>query len=177
MTAAAMGLLFPAISGWRFPQPANVNGSRKRRKRNFSGLDAGWKAHHVHAGYEIPLRQHRFRLENLFRKNATYLSWSPRTVRLLFGTGALWITDAGGSKRKKDRRCRCTFPTSTIRAPRFSPDSLANRFHQERARAARRSVGRRCGNGTARPLVVDRPTENPFDVAWINGGQRPRIFH
>ena len=107
----------------------------------------------------------------LFKENATSLSWSA-TGRLAFVRDrALWITDVDGGGDRALLEAD-TNPEVSVRSPRFSPDSQQVAF-------VKTNLGLRgevwiidANTGAARGLVFDRPAENPLDVAWIEEGKQ-----
>src|SRR5688572_10005389 len=107
----------------------------------------------------------------LFKENATSLSWSA-TGRLAFVRDrALWVTDPGGGAERALLEPDANAEIS-VRGPRFSPDSQQIAF-------VKTNLGLRgevwtidANNGAARALVADRPAENPLDVAWIEDGKQ-----
>jgi len=107
----------------------------------------------------------------LFKQNATSLSWSG-TGRLAFVRDrTLWITDTGGTHERALLEADSN-PEISVRGPRFSPDSQQIAF-------IKTNLGMRgevwtidASDGRARALVADRWAENPLDVGWIEGGKK-----
>jgi Tol biopolymer transport system component len=107
----------------------------------------------------------------LFKENATSLSWS-MTGRLTFVRDrTLWVTDTGGTEERPILEPDAN-PEISVRGPRFSPDSQQIAFIKS-------SLGLRgevwtidSTNGRARALVADRWAENPVDIGWIEGGRK-----
>ena len=108
--------------------------------------------------------------EELFRKNATFLSWSATSRTVFVRDRALWIANPNDQNEKKLVEADATADV-TIEQPRFSPDSLQIAF-------IKMQLGLRgevwlvdALTGMARPLVSDRAAEHPMDVGWINDGR------
>ena len=107
----------------------------------------------------------------LFKENATSLSWSG-TGRLAFvRERTLWVTDAGGTNERALLEADAN-PEISVRGPRFSPNS-------EQIAFIKTSLGLRgevwtldASNGRASALVADRWAENPLDVGWIEEGKK-----
>jgi Tol biopolymer transport system component len=106
----------------------------------------------------------------LFKANATNLSWSPSGRMAFVRDRGLWLTDVGGRNDKMivgpDEN-----PNVTIHSPRFSPDSLRLAFIKSLLGISGQVWTLDVLEGTARALVADRPKENPFDVGWIMDGR------
>jgi Tol biopolymer transport system component len=107
--------------------------------------------------------------EELFRSNATALSWSQTSRTTFVRDRALWIANPGGQDEKKLVDADAV-PDVEIRTPRFSPDALQIAFIKTQLGIRGEVWVVDVLNGMARPLVSDRPAENPLDVAWINSG-------
>jgi len=107
--------------------------------------------------------------EELFRSNATWLSWSQTSRTTFVRDRALWIANPGGQDEKKLVGAD-EVPDVEIRTPRFSPDALQIAFIKTQLGIRGEVWVVDVLNGMSRPLVSDRPAENPLDVAWINGG-------
>jgi Tol biopolymer transport system component len=108
--------------------------------------------------------------EELFRSNATWLSWSPTGRTAFVRDRALWIANQNDPDGRKLVDADGT-PDVDIRAPRFSPDSLQIAFIKSQLGIRGEVWVVDVSNGMARPLVMDRMAENPLDVGWINNGQ------
>jgi Tol biopolymer transport system component len=106
----------------------------------------------------------------LFKSDATNMSWSA-TGRLVFARSrALWITDAGGRNEKQIVEADAN-PNITVHAPRFSPDSLQIAFIERLLNLSGEVWTVDAAGGAARALVADRGAEYPLDVGWIMEGQ------
>ena len=107
--------------------------------------------------------------EELFRSNATSLSWSS-TSRTAFVRGrALWIANPNDQNEKKLVDADA-IPDIDIRMPRFSPDALQLAFIKTQLGLRGEVWVVDALNGMARQLVSDRQAENPVDVGWVNDG-------
>jgi Tol biopolymer transport system component len=108
--------------------------------------------------------------EELFRANATSLSWSTTSRTAFVRDRALWIANPNDQSEQKLVDADMV-PDVDIRTPRFSPDSLQIAFIKTQLGLRGEVWVADALNGGAKPLVADRPAENPLDVGWINGGQ------
>src|SRR5262245_29016915 len=108
--------------------------------------------------------------EELFRPNATWLSWSPTSRTAFVRDRALWIANPNETDGKKLVDADMT-PDIEIRSPRFSPDSLQIAFIKSQLGIRGEVWVVDTSSGMSRPVVMDRMTENPLDVGWINNGQ------
>jgi len=108
--------------------------------------------------------------EEVLRKNATSLSWSPSSRSAFIRDRALWIADAPSQDEKKLVDADPT-PDVTMDRPRFSPDSLEIAFIKTQLGVRGEVWVVDVSSGMARPLVSDRAAENPMDVGWINEGR------
>jgi Tol biopolymer transport system component len=107
----------------------------------------------------------------LFKENATSLSWSSTSRQTFVRDRTLWITDAGGGHERSLLEPDAN-PDITVQSPRFSPDSLQVAF-------IRTDMGLQgevwvfdLESGKAQGLVADRWSENPVDVGWIENGKK-----
>ena len=107
----------------------------------------------------------------LFKENATSLSWSTTGQLAFVRDRTLWITDVDGASDRALLEPDAN-PEISVRGPRFSPDSQQVAF-------VKTNLGLRgevwtidANSGAARALVSDRPAENPLDVAWIEEGKQ-----
>ena len=108
--------------------------------------------------------------EKLFLANTTFLSWS-QTSRLTFVRNrALWVANPNDQNEKQLLEAD-EDPDITIRTPRFSPDSRQIGFIKTQLSLRGEVWIVDALNGAASPLVSDRPTENPLDIAWIAEGR------
>src|SRR5215471_2095599 len=106
----------------------------------------------------------------IFKQDATNLSFSP-TGRLVYVQNrGLWITDVGG---KNDKQIVAPDENAniTIRNPRSSPDSLEIAFIKSFLNLNGQVWTVDVLHGTPRALVADRSAENPLDVGWIIEGR------
>ena len=108
--------------------------------------------------------------EELFRSNATWLSWSATSRTAFVRDRALWIANPNESDGRKLVEADMT-PDVEIRVPRFSPDSLQIAFIKTQLGIRGEVWVVDVSSGMARPIVADRMAENPLDVGWINNGQ------
>ena len=107
----------------------------------------------------------------LFKENATSLSWSA-TGRLAFVRDrTLWVTDAGGTHERVFLEPDAN-PEISVRGPRFSPDSQQIAFIKTTLGLQGEVWLIDASDGKARALVVDRWAENPLDVGWIEDGKK-----
>jgi Tol biopolymer transport system component len=107
----------------------------------------------------------------LFRGNATSLSWSDTSRQTFVRDRTLWITDADGSHEHSLLEPDAN-PNISVRSPRFSPDSIQVAFVKTRLGLQGEVWVIDATNGMARTLVSDRWAENPMDVAWIENGKK-----
>jgi Tol biopolymer transport system component len=105
--------------------------------------------------------------QELLRQNATSLSWSPTSRTAFVSDRALWVTDAGGHNEQKVIEADAV-PDITIQSPRFSPDGARIAFIKSQLGLRGEVWVLDIQKGMSRPLVADRPAENPLDVGWIN---------
>ena len=107
----------------------------------------------------------------LFKENATSMSWST-TGRLTFVRDrTLWITDAGGVHERALIEPDAN-PDISVRGPRFSPDSLQIAFVKTNVGLQGEVWVVDTTTSAARALVADRWAENPLDVGWIANGKQ-----
>src|SRR5215471_863823 len=103
----------------------------------------------------------------LLRKNATSLSWSPTNRQAFVRDRGLWLTDAGGQNEQNVVAADAVTDV-TIQSPRFSPDGSQIAFIKSQLGLRGEVWVLDILKGMSRPLVADRPAENPVDVGWIN---------
>jgi Tol biopolymer transport system component len=103
----------------------------------------------------------------VLRRNATSLSWSPTSRQAFVRDRALWLTDAGGQNEQNVVEADAVADV-TIQAPRFSPDGSQIAFIKSQLGLRGEVWVVDILKGMSRPLVADRPAENPIDVGWIN---------
>jgi Tol biopolymer transport system component len=108
--------------------------------------------------------------EHLLRSKETFLSWSNANKTAYVKEGALWISDGNGQDEKKLIDAD-SIPDVAIRTPRFSPDGSQIAFVKSQLGLRGEVWVVDLSNGMARPLVADRPAENPMDVGWIENGK------
>lgn len=108
--------------------------------------------------------------EELFRSNATFLSWSATSRTTFVRDRALWVANPNDQNEMKLVDADM-IPDVEIRTPRFSPDSLQIAFTKSQLGLRGEVWTFDISSGMARPLVADRLAENPLDVAWIDGGK------
>jgi Tol biopolymer transport system component len=108
--------------------------------------------------------------EGLFRSNATWLSWSQTSRTAFVRDRALWIANPNDQDEKKLVDPDMAADVN-IRSPRFSPDSLQIAFIKSQLGIRGEVWVVDTSNGMSRPVVMDRMTENPLDVGWINNGR------
>ena len=107
----------------------------------------------------------------LFKENATSLSWSA-TGRLTFVRNrTLWITDAGGTHERALVEPDANSEIA-VRSPRFSPNSLQIAFVKSNLGLQGEVWVIDATSGAARALVADRWAENPLDVGWLGNGKQ-----
>jgi Tol biopolymer transport system component len=108
--------------------------------------------------------------EELFRKNATSLSWSSTSRTAFIRDRGLWIANPNDQDEKK--LVEADAPADvTIEQPRFSPNSLQIAFIKTQLGLRGEVWVVDVLNGMAQALVSDRAAENPLDVGWINDGR------
>jgi Tol biopolymer transport system component len=107
--------------------------------------------------------------EQLFRMNATSLSWSSTGRMAFIRDRALWMTDAGGRNEKMIVEADPNMDVS-LRTPRFSPNALEIAFIKAQLNLRGEVWVEDVQTGMSRPVVSDRAAENPLDVGWINEG-------
>jgi Tol biopolymer transport system component len=107
----------------------------------------------------------------LFRENATSMSFSLTGQQTFVRNRTLWITDPGGGNERPLIEPDAN-PEISVRTPRFSPDTTQIAF-------VRTSLGLHgevwvadSSKGAARALVADRWAENPVDVGWLENGKK-----
>jgi Tol biopolymer transport system component len=108
--------------------------------------------------------------EELFRSNATSLSWSQGSRTTFIRDRALWIANTGDNDEKKLVDADMLVDVD-IRQPRFSPDATQIAFIKSQLGIRGEVWVVDALNGMTRPLVSDRPAENPLDLGWINNGR------
>src|SRR5262245_58099838 len=108
--------------------------------------------------------------EELFRRDATSLSWSPTSRTAFVRSGALWMANPNGGNEKKLVEADPN-PDIQIRSPRFSPNSLQIAFIKSQLNLTGEVWIVDAESGMARSMVADRPAENPADVGWILDGR------
>ena len=106
--------------------------------------------------------------EEVLRKNATSLSWSPASRMVFIRDRALWIAEADDERKLVEAD---SIPDVALDRPRFSPDSLQIAFIKTQLGLRGEVWVVDISNGMARALVSDRAAENPVDVGWINEGR------
>jgi TolB protein len=107
--------------------------------------------------------------EQLFRSNATWLSWSHTSRTTFVRDRALWIANPNDQNEMKLVDADMV-PDIEIQAPRFSPDALQIAFIKSQLGIRGEVWIVDALKAMPRALVADRPAENPFDSAWINNG-------
>src|SRR5262245_57490026 len=107
--------------------------------------------------------------EQLFRANATSLSWSQTSRTAFVRDRALWIANPNGEDEKKLVDADA-IPDVDIRAPRFSPDALQIAFIKSQLGIRGEVWVVDVLSSMTRALVADRLAENPLDVGWVNAG-------
>jgi Tol biopolymer transport system component len=107
----------------------------------------------------------------LFKANATELSWSPAGRQAFIRDRSVWMTGVGGKNEKVAVRADDN-PNVLLRAPRFSPDSLQIAYIKSLLNLSGQVWTVDAQSGAARALVADRPTEDPLDVGWIMDGHQ-----
>lgn len=108
--------------------------------------------------------------EELFRSNATSLSWSSTSRTTFVRDRALWIANPNDQNERKLVEADAALDV-TMERPRFSPDSLQIAFIKSQLGLRGEVWVADVLNGMARPLVSDRAAENPMDIGWINDGR------
>lgn len=107
----------------------------------------------------------------LFKENATSLSWSG-TGRLAFVRDqTLWVADPGGTHERAFLEPDANSEVS-VRGPRFSPNSEEIAFIKTNLGLRGEVWTVDASTGKARALVADRLAENPLDVGWIEEGKK-----
>jgi Tol biopolymer transport system component len=107
----------------------------------------------------------------LFKENATSLSWSATGRFAFVRDRTLWVTDAEGTHERALIEPDAN-PEISVRGPRFSPDSEQIAFIKTNLGLRGEVWTINASDGRARALVSDRWAENPLDVAWIEGGKK-----
>jgi Tol biopolymer transport system component len=108
------------------------------------------------------------RTEQLFRANATSLSWSSTGQMSFVRDRALWIASPNEEKKLVEAD---DVPDIDIRTPRFAPDSMQIAFTKTQLGIRGEVWLVDVSTGMARALVADRIAENPLDIGWINKGR------
>ena len=108
--------------------------------------------------------------EKPFRSNCGSLSSSSNGRTVFVRDRALWVSDAYG-QNEMQMVPPDAIPDVDIRTPRFSPDGRQVAFIKTQLGIRGEVWVVELSNGMARPLVSDRPAENPLDVGWINGSE------
>ena len=112
-----------------------------------------------------------FSSPQLFKENATSMSWSA-TGRLAFvRERSLWITDAAGLHERALVEADSN-PEIAVQGPRFSPDSTQVAFIKTNLGFQGEVWVADATSGTTRSLVADRWAENPLDLVWLRGGKQ-----
>ncbi len=109
-------------------------------------------------------------LEELFRANATWLSWSLTSRTVFVRDRALWVANPNDQNEQELVEADA-IPDVTIQTPRFSPNALQVAFIKSQLGLRGELWLLDAVNGMARPLVADRVAENPIDLAWFNEGR------
>jgi Tol biopolymer transport system component len=106
----------------------------------------------------------------IFKENATSLSFSATGRTVFVRDRALWIGDPLGSNEMEIVPAD-NDPDVTIRNPRFSPDSIQVAFIKSLLNLRGEVWTIDLLTSMTRPLVMDRNFENPLDVGWVMGGK------
>ena len=107
----------------------------------------------------------------LFKENATSMTWST-TGRLAFVRDrTLWVTDAGGVNERALIEPDAN-PEISVRSPRFSPDTTQVAFVKTTLGLHGEVWIADATDGAAEALVADRSAENPLDVGWVEDGKK-----
>lgn len=106
----------------------------------------------------------------LFKQNASSLSFSPTGRRVFVRNRGLWLSDATDSN-EMEVLAADPDPDVTFRNPRFSPDATEVAFIKSLLNL--RGEVWTLDVQTAMPfaLVADRDFENPMDVGWVMDGK------
>lgn len=122
--------------------------------------------------FEIPASSQDGPAEpQLFKENATSLSWSPTGRAAFVRDRTLWITDAAGGDEHALIEPDAN-PEIAVRGPRFSPDSRQIAFVKTNLGLQGEVWVVDAESGAARALVADRWSENPLDVGWLANGKK-----
>lgn len=108
--------------------------------------------------------------EQLFRANASWLSWSSTSRTAFVRDRALWIANPNDQNEHRIVEADASWDV-TIQTPRFSPDALQIAFIKSQLGLRGEVWLVNVLNGMSQPLVSDRAAENPLDVGWIASGQ------
>jgi Tol biopolymer transport system component len=107
----------------------------------------------------------------LFKENATSLSWSATGRTAFVRNRTIWITDAGGVHERALIEPDSN-PDIAARVPRFSPNSTQLAFVRSELGLHGEVWIADATSGAARAIVADRSAENPLDVGWIENGKK-----
>jgi TolB protein len=106
----------------------------------------------------------------ILKANARSLSWSP-TGRFAFTRDrALWLADANGENERQIVEADSRMDV-TIHSPRFALDSIQLGFIKTQLDLRGEIWVVDVLTGQARPVVADRPAENPMALGWIRDGK------
>jgi Tol biopolymer transport system component len=112
-----------------------------------------------------------FSSSQLFKENATSLTWSG-TGRLAFVRDrTLWITDAAGMHERALVDADANTDV-TVTQPHFSPDSSQIAYIRSTAGFRGELWLADATKGTVRPLVIERLAENAVDAGWLDNGRQ-----
>jgi Tol biopolymer transport system component len=107
-----------------------------------------------------------FSSSQLFKENATSMSWSATGRQAFVRNRTLWITDAAGLHDRALLEPDDN-PETTVTQPHFSPDSTQVSFIKTTVGLHGKVWVADATTGSTRELVADRWAENPLDTGWL----------
>jgi Tol biopolymer transport system component len=112
-----------------------------------------------------------FSSSQLFKENATSMSWSATGRQVFVRNRTLWITDAAGLHDRAIVEPDDNPETAVIQ-PHFSPDSSQVSYIKTTAGLHGQVWVTDVTTGSIRGLVSDRWAENPLDTGWLADGKK-----
>jgi Tol biopolymer transport system component len=153
------------------------DGGRRRLTETFDAETApawapdGQRVTFTRSGSVYSVRPDNQNSIELFKENASTLSWSTTGRMAFVRDRTVWVTDAGGINEHALIE-RDANPDIIIRTPRFSPNSTQVAFVKSDLGLQGEVWIADTTTGAAEAVIADRWAENPLDVGWLANGRQ-----